>query len=222
MLKRYLTILIAIGIVGTIATVSFGQWDDDAFVVTISPTISYSVFIASPDAAGMVFTGMDLDEIAMSTGSSATSNQWPSTATVYNDGNSTSDWTIKAVEQNDWKLTGRNDGHTFDSVWKDTACISIIMTTTTANAYTIADADFTGVVGSSGCVVDTNETNMDGWSFCSDQGADILTGDDVPKQETTSDNARILWVRVHTPDDSTYSTAQNFKIIIYAYDASTF
>jgi len=65
----------------------------DAFEISVTPSLNYSVAIATP-ASGIEFTGIDVGTTYVSA----------DTATVTNDGNVSADWKITGTALDDWTL----------------------------------------------------------------------------------------------------------------------
>ena len=120
-----------------------------------------------------------------------------SSATVTNAGNASADWTVKITALNNWTL-----GTTLADNGSDKAVLAAKFNTAATITGSYTDND----------VLLVTEKNADVTNFAGDQN-----GNNVVKNAE-----KLLWIYVKTPTDTTYDTAQKFRVEVKAYTASKF
>ena len=120
-----------------------------------------------------------------------------SSATVTNAGNASADWTVKITALNNWTL-----GTALTDNGSDKAVLAAKFNTAATNTGSYTDND----------VLLVTEKNADVTNFAGDQN-----GNNVVKNAE-----KLLWIYVKTPTDTTYDTAQKFRVEVKAYTASKF
>jgi len=191
-MSRKILFVLTIFILGMASLMA--QQAEDSCVISMTPPTNYGVTIDTP-TGGLNLGNVNLDTVYFSSSTVGIS-------TVTNSGSVVSDWKIRGEALDTWTLIWSNG---IDGVQKDSATIAGILTSTTTNAGTYGNND----------LLMTSSGNMVGDSYSSDGSG--VDGDDVP-----ASGQRRIHFRIHTPNQTTVTTQQRFKIIIEAYDPTTF
>ncbi len=185
----------------------------DAFTISITPTLNYSVMIdTGSTAAGSINVNYDTpSQLYISTGTDFSGTEL-TTATIYNNGNVTADWQVNAGIRNGvggpkaWAL-GATDRNT---VSVDSITLCVVLATLPAGAVadgTFADNDLVYLTGS-------NWHNLSGTNFNHN-----ANGDNIP---VTGSNSRVMWYRIKMPTDTSTGDRQDLSINIRAVTSATF
>ncbi|RLD16206.1 MAG: hypothetical protein DRI22_01485 [Caldiserica bacterium] len=191
-MSRRILLVLTIFVLGIASLMA--QEASDSCLILMSPPTEYGVKIDTP-TGGLNLGNVQLDTVYFSSSTVGIS-------TVTNSGSVVSDWKIRGVALDTWQLYW---GGGLDGVQKDSATIAAILTSTTTNGGTFGSND----------MVMTSAGSMTGNSYSSDGSG--VDGNDVP-----AGGQRRIHFRIHTPNQTTVTTQQRFRIIIEAYSADTF
>ena len=187
----------------------------DAFTITITPVLNYSVMISTTvTAAQLIDLNMGaMSQMFISTGINYTSQEI-TTATVYNNGNTAADWQINGSVVN--TLGGKP--WAFGTTAKDTVDIdSITVAIVLGDPSNRRISNVTDATFGNSDLIGTAWSNLQQPNFCAEAAG--WDGDNVPYSGTTS---RIVFYRLKTPSDISTSDPQAITINIRARPTGTF
>ncbi len=188
--------IIGLMVIGGILLVSGIAGADDACIISVSPPSSYGVTISTP-AGGIDFGNVSLDTVYVYDG----------TATVTNTGEVVADWQIRGVDASTWSLTAYSAGDK-DSIGENQMNMCVVFASMTyVGAPTDAEFDATDIVDATSRKVDNSEHSI---SAAGD-------GDDIGASAS-----RMMFFRIHTPNGTTTTEEQDFKVYIEAMESNTF
>ena len=163
-------------------------------VIYVTPPSEFSVSIDTP-TGGINFGSVELDTVYISSAAGI------GISTVTNNGQIVSDWKIRASVSDTWSLIP-NSGNTKETVGMDQMNLCMVFKSTATSI--IGESDF-----ADGDMVDITTQNLDDPAFVAEAGYD---GDNVGKDEK-----RHMFFRIRTPDNTTVTAQQRFRVIIDAY-----